>query len=92
MERTPLSMGKHTPQRTMDCPSCYAKHGPMLETLCDYDWREAHTYATWEREDVAEIIHLEVGENDEAAWIALFKLGNGKFAGLNAWCDYTGWD
>jgi hypothetical protein len=45
-----------------------------------------------EREDVSAIIAIEDGANDEADWIGLFKLKNGLFLGLEAGCDYTGWD
>ena len=92
MEVTPVKIQKHTPIRTMDCPRCYEKHGKMLLELCDYDWREAHAYATWEREDVARIIASECGENDGDSWLLLARLKDGKYAGLTAWCDYTGWD
>lgn len=32
------------------------------------------------------------GENDEANWLAIFKLADGRYAFLSAGCDYTGWD
>ena len=92
MDKRPVEYKKHVPQRIMKCGECLSDHGEMLEALCDYDWREAHEYAGWAREDVEKIIYAEAGENDGDAWIGLFLLKNGKYAGLNAWCDYTGWD
>jgi hypothetical protein len=44
------------------------------------------------REDVKELIAHDLGENDEAEWIALMELKDGRFAYLRAGCDYTGWD
>lgn len=59
----------------------------------NYDWQEAFEYAeNFTREDVAEVIHQHNGENDEEPWVAVFRLKDGRFAGLSAWCDYTGWD
>jgi len=94
MDRKPIEYRKHCPIRTGAgaCPNCYTVHGEMLETLCDYNWREAFTYATFEREDVKRIIYLSEGENDGAAWICLVQLKNNKYGAINAWCDYTGWD
>ncbi len=92
MERTPIEIKKHTPERVSDCQKCFSKHGPMLERLDDYDWREAFDYATYDREQVAEVLYADDGDNDGPAWIGLFKMCDGKFMGLNAWCDYTGWD
>jgi len=49
------------------------------------------------REDVAEVLGAEDGRfrparaNDEGAWIGLFKLRDGRYMFLTAWCDYTGW-
>jgi hypothetical protein len=79
----------------------------MLEAIDgDYtDWKYAFVYAAkpeavlgftgstagFDREDVAEILALDEGENDGAAWIGLFRLSDGRFAFLKAWCDYTGW-
>lgn len=42
-------------------------------------------------EQVCEIIAAQEGENDGASWIGLFRLETGKYLGLTAWCDYTGW-
>jgi len=31
------------------------------------------------------------GENDGPGWIGIFQLKNGKYFGIEASCDYTGW-
>ena len=58
----------------------------------DYDWTEAFGFADFGITDVNEIIAISEGENDGEPWIGVFKLNNGRFAFLTAWCDYTGWD
>ncbi len=80
--------------------------GGMIERLQDYDWQEAFDVAARDgieviggkferykpmREDVAEILHLDDGENDERSWIGVFRLNNGHYLYVTAWCDYTGW-
>ena len=42
-------------------------------------------------DQVCEVIAAQEGENDAAPWVGLFKLETGKYLGLTAWCDYTGW-
>jgi hypothetical protein len=42
-------------------------------------------------DDVAEVIASDNGENDGPDWIAVFRLNDGRFAALQAGCDYTGW-
>ena len=44
------------------------------------------------REDVETIIAMEDGENDGPDWVGFFKLKNGLYLGIEAGCDYTGWD
>ena len=44
------------------------------------------------RSDVAEVLAMSDGENDERDWIGLFRLHDGRIAFLSAGCDYTGWD
>lgn len=46
---------------------------------------------SFDREDVEEILYIEEGENDGDSWIGVFRLKDGRFACLRAWCDYTGW-
>jgi len=43
------------------------------------------------RESVVEIIATSDGENDEADWIGVFRLADGRYACLEAGCDYSGW-
>jgi hypothetical protein len=44
------------------------------------------------REDVKNIIALSEGEKDETPWLIACELNDGRFAYLEAGCDYTGWD
>jgi hypothetical protein len=46
----------------------------------------------FDREDVIEIIAIDNGKNDESNWVGVFKLKDGRYASVNAGCDYTGWD
>ena len=41
--------------------------------------------------DIAEVIASVNGANDEAAWEAVLRLTDGRFAFVSASCDYTGW-
>jgi hypothetical protein len=45
-----------------------------------------------DRENVAEIIAMIDGENDESDWVGLFRMNDGRFLAVVASCDYTGWD
>lgn len=76
-------------------------------SLDSYDWREAFKYATkpdpcppdspgldmggFDRDGVAEVFHLAEGINDEAEWVCVGRLKDGRFFSLRAGCDYTGW-
>lgn len=42
-------------------------------------------------DDVAEVIAISDGENDEASCVGAFRLNDGRFVFVSAWCDYTGW-
>ena len=44
------------------------------------------------RGDVSEIIAAVNGENDEADWLGVFRLKDGRFLVASGGCDYTGWD
>jgi hypothetical protein len=44
------------------------------------------------REDVVEIIAMVDGEKDEADWVGVFRLKDGRFLLAYGGCDYTGWD
>lgn len=43
------------------------------------------------RYEVAEILAMSEGRNDEQDWLGLFRLHDGRFLYLEAGCDYTGW-
>lgn len=75
--------------------------------LIDDDWYEAFQYADrpdaeppgtsvsadgFTRGDVIEVIAKVNGENDDADWVGVFRLRDGRYAYLSAGCDYTGWD
>lgn len=47
---------------------------------------------TFCREDVAEILGQEEGENDGPDWIVYGRLTDGRFFLARGGCDYTGWD
>ncbi len=48
--------------------------------------------APFTREDVAEIIAMREGEHDGDSWRIVVRLNDGRFAYLEAGCDYSGWD
>lgn len=43
-------------------------------------------------EDIKKVIAVDDGENEEADWIGVFQLKDGRFAFVSAGCDATGWD
>lgn len=43
------------------------------------------------RDDVVEIIGMSEGDYDGPDWLGVFRLQDGRFAFLEAGCDYTGW-
>jgi len=71
----------------------------------DYNWVEVFKYANPEKcvddedistesftmDDISEIKALVDGQNDQDDWVAIFKLKDGRFAFIVAWCDFTGW-
>ena len=77
----------------------------MLDILDDYDWEEVFKYASnpqpaasfkgscesFTRENVATVLAFCEGENDGDSWRGFFELKDGRFAYIEAWCDYTGW-
>ena len=78
----------------------------MLKELDDYDWEEVFKYATptrivgapdtlstasFDREDVKQIIGMANGENDYESWLGVFELNDGRFVSISAGCDYSGW-
>lgn len=47
--------------------------------------------APFSRNDVAELIGISEGENDERDWIVAGRLSDGRWFIVRAGCDYTGW-
>ena len=43
-------------------------------------------------DDVAETLAFSRGENDESDWLWVGILRDGRFAFVQAGCDFTGWD
>lgn len=43
-------------------------------------------------EDIAEILAADPGEPDGREWMCALKLIDGRYAYIQAGCDYTGWD
>ena len=42
--------------------------------------------------DVAEVLHAREGDHDGPSWLVVLRLNDGRFAYIEAGCDYTGWD
>jgi hypothetical protein len=42
--------------------------------------------------DIEDVLAVWEGENDGADWRWVVKLTDGRFAFIQGWCDYTGWD
>lgn len=74
--------------------------GPAAESIIDLirdrDWHHAftaaHTYMGVDRDDVVEVLGISEGEHDEADWVGIFRLKDGRILYVSAGCDYTGWD
>lgn len=63
------------------------------EAIRDSDWSEgAFAYAPFLITDVAEVVAAVDGYNDGDSWTGVFRLKDGRYGYLTAWCDYTGWD
>ncbi len=45
----------------------------------------------YSRDDIDEVLYLVDGWNDGDAWIGVFKMVDGKYMNIRAYCDYTGW-
>lgn len=71
----------------------------------NYNWREAFSVSSELAcegytghleaccaEDIAEVIAADEGQNDGDSWVGVFKMANGTYVFVDAWCDYTGWD
>ena len=73
--------------------------------LKDYDWKEAFSVANRDKvesidgapthafdlDDVAKVISIDDGQNDERDWVGVFELKDGRFVFVAAGCDYSGW-
>lgn len=44
------------------------------------------------RDDVAAILFMRDGVNDESPWFGLFHMKDKRYLAVSAGCDYTGWD
>ena len=59
----------------------------------NHDWCEASYVAGGPNfNDAAEVIAASEGANDAESWVAIFRMSDGSYGFLSAWCDYTGWD
>lgn len=61
----------------------------------DYDLRACLEYnpqGTFAEADIAEVLAVYEGENDERDWRWVLRLHDGRFVFLQGGCDYTGWD
>lgn len=86
---------------TYDWEEAFGYAGKSTNTCAEYQGKnpvktvqfcEQVNEDPFDREDVEEIISMSEGENDEENWIGVFKLKDGRFATIDAGCDYTGWD
>lgn len=77
----------------------------LVDLRDSYDWRcafdEAFDRGYQYRKDEADlgeidgvvrIVASDEGENDEADWIGVFEMTDGRYLVVRAGCDYTGWD
>lgn len=78
----------------------------LAQFVEDYDWGQAFEVSMPPRAtegyvgsldpfgptDVTEIIAADEGQNDGDSWVGAFRLADGRFVKISAWCDYTGWD
>lgn len=46
----------------------------------------------FQRKDVTRVVTWRDGENDGPPWLGIFALADGRYAFVDAGCDYTGWD
>lgn len=80
---------------------------PVEQFRESYDWRSAWEVACLNGSSVlgcdvsndgVDMVHIhavigcDAGENDGPDWLALLWLDDGRFAFLQAGCDYTGWE
>ncbi len=62
--------------------------------MIDYDLRACLEYnpQTFGVDEIQKIHAVWEGENDSDSWRWVLQLKDGRFAFLQGWCDYTGWD
>jgi len=71
----------------------------------DYDWQQAFmasdemlcegatcAVSPVTVDNVSMILAYDEGVNDDQSWVAIVQLDDGRWAFVDAWCDYTGWD
>jgi hypothetical protein len=93
-----ITFNKEDHGAQLSYPAVYSRRlqdNPKVAPLIlDYDWWAAFGFARpqFAMEDVVEVVALDAGDNDGPPWVGIFLLASGKYGGLNAWCDYTGWD
>jgi len=58
-----------------------------LDACLEYNPQEGITPDTIDR-----VLAVWQGENDGDSWRWVLALTDGRFAYVNGWCDYTGWD
>lgn len=67
----------------------------MVDWAEEYsDWKYALNEASGGKvssADIAETLFASEGCNDESNWLAIVRMIDGRFAFINAGCDYTGW-
>jgi hypothetical protein len=61
---------------------------PAFNGDADDVWKYAQGFT---RDDVAETLASQIGENDGREWVAVVRLFDGRVAAVRAGCDYTGW-
>ncbi len=54
-------------------------------------WDKSVSVIHAEHSDVKRVIATANGVNDEANWVGVFELNDGRFVSISSWCDYTGW-
>lgn len=43
-------------------------------------------------DDISDVLATVSGANDEDDWFWVLAMSDGRFAMVQGWCDYTGWD
>ena len=64
--------------------------GPDDSTHYVHEEMKASQKSLWN--GVASVLASSEGENDGPSWMTIFFMHDGRFAFMEASCDYTGWD